>query len=142
MLRTRSCLIFSLFFTAALAFEHFRDNPAQAADPSQNFVIYSVYEPLAMDPQDKVFKDYYVNMGFVHGLHKGSRLRVSRKSPTYDLLNKKLHEDIRVPIAILRVVHVENTTAVARLEQMVPADNTPALLPRAVMIGDEIDIDQ
>lgn len=104
---------------------------------SANFVVYSVYKELDMgNPGEIIQKDYYLNMGSTDGLHKGSTVTVYRKISTYDLLSEKLYKDITFPIAKLKIIHVENNAAVARVESMVSGADTPALAPRAVMIGD------
>lgn len=108
---------------------------------SADFVVYSVYRPIDLgNPGEVPQKDFYVNMGSANGLHNGSSLDVIRKVATYDLLSEKLYKDISFPIARLKVIHVEQNAAVARLEQVLPADKTPAVATRAVMVGDIVQI--
>jgi hypothetical protein len=108
---------------------------------SADFVVYSVYKPIDLgNPGEVPQKDFYVNMGSANGLHNGSSLEVIRKIATYDLLSEKLYKDISFPIARLKVIHVEQNAAVARLEQILPADKTPAISTRAVMVGDIVQI--
>jgi hypothetical protein len=105
----------------------------EAAD----FVVYSVYKNIDLGNADEVpQRDFYVNMGAVQGVRKGMSLDVYRKTSTYDLMTEKLYKDLVFPIARLRVIHVESTAAVARLDSLLPADQTPAYSPRAVMVGD------
>jgi hypothetical protein len=108
-----------------------------ADELSQEPIIYSVYQPLSMgDPGELVMKDYFVNVGTKNGVKQGSRLDVFRRKPSYDLQARKLEKDITFPIASLRVIHAENSVAVARLEKMAPEAITPSIVPRAVMVGD------
>jgi hypothetical protein len=108
---------------------------------SADFVVYSVYKAIDLgNPGEVPQKDFYVNMGSANGLHSGSTLEVIRKVATYDLLSEKLYKDISFPIARLKVIHVEQNAAVARLEQILPADKTPAIANRAVMVGDAVQI--
>jgi hypothetical protein len=108
---------------------------------SADFVVYSVYKAIDLgNPGEIPQKDYYVNMGTTNGLHNGATLEVIRKVATYDLLSEKLYKDISFPIARLKVIHVEQNAAVARLEQVLPADKTPAVANRAVMVGDVVQI--
>lgn len=108
---------------------------------SADFVVYSVYKAIDLgNPGEVPQKDYYVNMGTTNGLHNGATLEVIRKVATYDLLSEKLYKDISFPIARLKVIHVEQNAAVARLEQVLPADKTPAVANRAVMVGDVVQI--
>lgn len=118
-------------FSAALP------NFTSAAD----FTVYSVYKALDLgNPDDVPQKDFYVNMGSAHGLHEGIVLEVSRRISTYDVLTEKLYKDMTFPIARLKVIHVESNAAIARLEKLLPADKTPAVATRAVMIGDIVKI--
>ncbi len=108
---------------------------------SAEFVVYSVYKAIDLgNPGETPQKDFYVNMGSANGLHNGSSLEVIRKVATYDLLSEKLYKDISFPIARLKVIHVEQNAAVARLEQILPAEKTPAVAHRAVMVGDTVQI--
>ena len=100
-------------------------------------MVYSVYRGVDLgNPGEVPLKDFYVNMGSTHGVHQGMVLEVSRKISTYDLLTEKLYKDMVVPIARIKVIHVENNAAVARLEKMLPAEKFPVSGPRAVMVGD------
>jgi hypothetical protein len=108
---------------------------------SAEFVVYSVYKAIDLgNPGETPQKDYYVNMGTANGLHNGATLEVIRKVATYDLLSEKLYKDVSFPIARLKVIHVEQNAAVARLEQVLPAESTPAVANRAVMVGDAVHI--
>ena len=108
---------------------------------AQDFVVYSVYRQLDMGiPGETPQKDYYLNMGKVNGLHEGSIVEVSRKVSTYDLISQKLYRDMTFPVGKLKVIHVENNSAVARLEKLLPDGAGPILSPNAVLIGDEIEI--
>lgn len=104
---------------------------------ADDFVVYSVYKNVDLgNPDEPPQKDFYINMGSNQGVHEGSTIEVLRKIATYDLLTEKLYRDIAFPIAHLKVIHVETTAAIARLDSMLPADKTPAASPRAVMAGD------
>ena len=106
-----------------------------------NFVVYSVYQSLDMgNPGEVPLRDYYVNMGSSNGVREGMVLQVIRKVSTYDLLSEKLYRDVEFPIATLKVIHVESNAAIARLDQMLPVDKTPAVANRAVMVGDIVKI--
>ena len=108
---------------------------------SAEHFVYSVYKGVELgNPGENDPKDYYVNMGSAQGLQEGAVLEVIRRTPTYDLTNQKLYKDITFPIAHLKVIHVENAAAVARLDKMLPEDQTPVISPRAVMVGDLVRI--
>jgi hypothetical protein len=105
------------------------------------FVVYSVFRALDFgNPGEDPQKDYYINMGSANGVQVGSILDVSRRVPTYDMLNEKLYKDVQIPIARLKVIHVENNASVARLEKLSPTDTTPVVAYRAVMVGDAVEM--
>jgi hypothetical protein len=104
---------------------------------AQDFVVYGVFRELDLgNPGEVAQKDYYINMGSTQGLRTGSIIQVSRRMATYDLLAEKLYKDVLFPIADLKVIHVEGNAAIARLDKMLAQDKTPAMFPRAVMVGD------
>src|SRR5579885_154304 len=109
--------------------------PTGAAD----YVVYSVYRALDMGYEgEKTEKDFYVNMGTAQGVHPGTVLKAYRRMSTYDLMSEKLYRDVSFPIAKLKVIHAEQNAAIARLDQMLP--DTPAYSPKAVMVGDLVEI--
>jgi hypothetical protein len=128
MTRLRTILI-SAFAVAVLE----APLPLAASD----YVIYSVFKPLDLgNPGENPQKDFYVNMGSNQGLHIGAHLDVSRRVSTYDLMNEKLYQDVTIPIARLKVIHVENNAAVCRLDKLVTSEKSPETTIRAVMVGD------
>lgn len=115
--------------------------PSDVKILAADFVVYSVYKPIDLgNPGEIPQKDFYVNMGSENGLKNGTSLDVIRKVSTYDLLSEKLYKDVRFPIAKLKVIHVEPNAAIARIDKILPADKTPAVGTRAVMVGDAVQI--
>ena len=108
------------------------------------YVVYNVYRgmDLGNPGEDPPQKDYYVNIGGAQGLRDGSILKVLRRVPTYEILSEQLYQDLTYPIALIKVIHVEPTAAIARLEKMLPADKTPSLSPRAIMVGDLVKLNE
>ena len=106
---------------------------------ADDFVIYSVYKGLDFgNPGEHPQKDFYVNMGTGQGLTRGSTLEVFRRTPTYDLSTQKLYRDAMFPIARIKIIHAEDGLAIARLDHMLPADQTPVITPGAIMVGDVV----
>ena len=111
--------------------------PALRALADDEFIVYSVYKPLSLgDPGEVSVKDYFINMGTKDGIHNGSVVEVVRRTSTYDLTSQKLYKDVSFPIAKLKVIHAEPNAAIARLSEIFSPEKTPAILPRAVMVGD------
>ncbi len=101
--------------------------------------VYGIYRPLPLgEPNEVDQKDYYVSGGLRAGIRKGATLKVFRKTSTHDLLNRKLQADVEFPIAELKVIHSDENAAVARLVKLLPAEETPAISPRAVLVGDRV----
>jgi hypothetical protein len=106
-------------------------------------IVYSVYKELDMgNPGEIPQKDYYLTLGAAQGLREGMFVRVLRRASTYDLLSEKLYKDVLFPIARLKVIHSEANAAIARLDKLLPATETPAYTPRAVMVGDLVEISE
>ena len=112
-----------------------------ALSQADEHVVYGVHRALDLgNPGESPQKDFYVNLGSDHGLQIGASLDVLRRTSTYDLNTQKLYKDMLYPIGKLRVIHVESNAAIARLDQFLPAEKTPILAPKAIMIGDLVQL--
>ncbi len=114
---------------------------AAIADPKSGLAdehfVYSVFRPLDLgEAGEETPKDFYVNMGTTNGLRPGAVLEVLRKVATYDLGSQKLYKDVILPVAKIKVIHVESNASIARLEKLAPVGLTPGLTHRAIMVGD------
>ena len=104
---------------------------------ANEFIVYGLYRALDMGNENETPpKDYYVNMGSKNGLSEGAVLEILRKHSTFDIVNQQIYQDMIYPIARIKVIHVEPTTAVARLDKMLPIEQTPIPTPRGIMVGD------
>jgi hypothetical protein len=112
--------------------------PISEEGQASDFMVYSVYRGLSLGPGDNPEKDYYINMGTNHGLHVGSTLVVYRRTPTYDLMSEQLYRDVTFPIAMIKIIHSESLASIARLEKMLPSEQTPVTSPHAIMVGDAV----
>ena len=54
----------------------------------------------------------------------------------FDNLTQKHMGDHLIPVGRVKVIHTDETTAIARLTKFVSIEEEPAMLPQAVMIGD------
>ena len=110
---------------------------ALSDDSSDDSVIYGTYAAISMgNPGEVIRRDFYLTLGSKEGGKVGSRIEVYRKIPTHDLMARKLQKDMMFPIATLKIIHVEHTASIARLEKITAEETTPAITPRAVMVGD------
>ncbi len=139
----RSVLAAAAAATAVLiAIQAFSVSSTWAATET-NPVVYNIYQPVNLgNPGEAARKDFYISVGSQQGIRKGMILRVSRKVPSPDVLSEKFFRDVTIPIAQIKVIHVEGTVAIARLVKLLPADEYPAVSPHAVMLGDLIEPDE
>jgi hypothetical protein len=112
---------------------------ATAVNGSAEFVVYGIHQSVSLGNAGELAqKDYYINMGYLHGVRKGTVLEVMRRVPTFDLTNQKVNREMIFPFARIKVIHVESKSAIARLEKLLPAEEVPAAAPRAIIAGDVI----
>ena len=104
---------------------------------AEDAFIYSVYKGIDLgNPNEILQKDFYVNLGTNQGVHEGTILEVSRKTPSYDLTTEKLYKDLVFAFAKLKVIHAEKDASIARIEKFYPSEVTPVIVPKAVIVGD------
>jgi hypothetical protein len=101
--------------------------------------VYQVYRPIDLgDGAAQPPKDIFVSIGASQGVHKGSMLDVYRRISSFDNLTQKHMGDHMIPVGKVRVIHVDEKTAIARADRFVSVEQEPALLPQAIMIGDVV----
>ena len=104
-------------------------------------IVYSVFKGIDLgNPNEILQRDYFINLGTNQGIRVGTVLEVARKAPSYDLTTEKLYKDLIFPFAQVKVIHAEKDASIARLEKLYPMDKTPALTPRAVVVGDLVKV--
>lgn len=101
---------------------------------------YSVYQvfrqiDLGLSPVPPP-QQIFINMGAEQGVKKGTMMDVYRKLSSFDLLTQKHVGDHLLPIGRIKVIHVDDTTSIARIDKFVSADTEIILHPQAVMVGD------
>jgi hypothetical protein len=107
----------------------------QAAEPT----VYQVFRPIDLGETEVAPpRDIFVTMGSNQGVKKGTLLDVYRRISSFDNLTQKHMGDHMIPVGRLRVIHSDEGTAIARLDNLVSIEKEPALLPQAVMIGDVV----
>ncbi|MBI3544868.1 MAG: hypothetical protein HY075_16470 [Deltaproteobacteria bacterium] len=107
---------------------------------ASDFFVTSVVRELPMKAGEVVYKDYYVNAGTNNGLRKGLVIEAVRKLSAFDNINSKLLGDTPVKIARLKIIHVDKTVSIARLEKFYEKEATPLTGFDAVMIGDLVQV--
>ena len=104
-----------------------------------DYTVYQVYRSIDLgEGGAPPPKDIFVSIGADQGVHKGSMLDVYRRISSFDNLTQKHMGDHMIPVGKIRVIHVDEKTAIARADRFVSVEQEPALLPQAVMIGDVV----
>lgn len=111
--------------------------PEKGRGETTDFVVYSINQGLDLGiPNETPLKDYYLNLGASQGVKVGALLQIVRRVSTYDLVNEQVYRDMAFPIALVKVIHVEGNSSIARMEKWLPRETTPGISPKAVMLGD------
>ena len=106
---------------------------------AREFVIYSVSQDLPMGTADeKIKKNYYVDIGEQQGVREGVLLDVHRMISIEDPYQGKKRYNHRVKIGTLKVLHVEEDTSIARADSFKNDENTPVMEINNFMIGDQV----
>ncbi|MBS1959579.1 MAG: hypothetical protein JST80_08925 [Bdellovibrionales bacterium] len=105
--------------------------------------VYQVYRSIDLGESETLPpKDIFISAGSTQGVKRGAVLDVYRRISSFDNLTQKHMGDHMIPVGRLKVIHVDEQTAIARLDKFVSTDSEPALLPQAVMIGDVVRLSQ
>lgn len=108
---------------------------------SKEFIVFGVHNSLNMgNPGEKSYRDFFINIGSDHGAKNGAMVQVYRRAASYDLLAKKLYQELTYPIAELKVIHTQEGASIARLVKLYSPDDTPTLSPQMVMVGDVVEL--
>ncbi len=100
-------------------------------------VVYQVFRPIDLGyGAEPPPKDFYVGLGQKNGLKRGSILDVYRKTASFDAVTQKHAGDHMIPVARIKIIHVENATAIGRLDEYVSMSMEPVLSTQAIMVGD------
>ena len=106
---------------------------------AEEYSVYQVYRGIDLGETDRPPpKDIFVNLGSQQGIKKGSVLDLYRKVSSVDDMTQKHVDDLMIPVGKLKVIHVQEKTAIARVDRFVSLEQEPGLVPQAVMIGDVV----
>lgn len=129
--------IMKLISTIAVFCEFLFGTRALAAQT--DYTVYQVYRGIDLgEGAAPPPKDIFVSIGASQGVRKGSMLDVYRRISSFDNLTQKHMGDHMIPVGKIRVIHVDDRTAIARADRFVSVEQEPALLPQAIMIGDVV----
>ena len=110
----------------------------QAAE--KEAVVIDVRKNVALSKNDKVYRNYYINVGAQRGLKKGSIVDVVRRLPLHDPLRNTSVGDLKVKVAELEIIFGDEYLSIARVSKLESPEDRPLLDVDAVMIGDRLDL--
>jgi hypothetical protein len=117
-------MIIALTFTASMAI-------------AKDYVIYSIAQDIPMGNKGEIIrKNFYVDMGTNQGLKKGSLLDVYRVVSVLDPYESKKRYNHRVKIGEVKILHTEDSSAIATLNKLENDEETPVFEIGKMMIGD------
>ena len=120
--------IVTLAFTASMAI-------------AKDYVIYSIAQDLPMGNKGEIIrKNFYVDMGTNQGLKKGSLLDVYRVVSVIDPYESKKRYNHRIKIGEVKVLHAEDSSAIAVVNKFEEAEETPVFEISKMMIGDIVTV--
>ncbi|MGZ3712002.1 MAG: hypothetical protein ACXVBE_09605 [Bdellovibrionota bacterium] len=102
--------------------------------------VFGIKSDFPMNDGQTLFRDVYVNLGTSQGVKIGSSLDVFRTITTVDEINQRVGQNISFKIGRLKVIHAEGNVAVARVDKMLPPEQTPTGSYTNVMVGDQVEI--
>lgn len=108
---------------------------------AKDYAIYSISQDFPMGNKDEVLKkNFYIDMGKNQGIAKGTTLDVYRVISVLDPYQNKKRYNHKIKIGQLKVLHAEETNAIAVLDKMEKEDEMPVLDVSSLMIGDLVNV--
>ena len=112
-----------------------------ASSISNDFIVYSISQEVPMgDPNEKIKKNYYFNIGGDQGLQKGNFLEVFRIVSQVDPYDTKKRYYYRIKIGEVKVIHIEDRSSIGVLAFLEESSDTPVLDIPTIMIGDRVNV--
>lgn len=108
---------------------------------TRDYIIYSVSQELPMGvDNEKLKKNYYINMGTNQGLEQGTVLDVFRIISRLDPYETKKRYNYKVKIGEIEVIHSEEESSITSLKNINDKAKSPLFDIPALMVGDKIDV--
>lgn len=129
-------------FSEDTSFEHFvREGQRLSRGPASNdlkFRVIAVRRELGLTELEakRAPQDVVINGGQAEGLEQGMMLSVVRKIPVIDPYLENQQKELEIKFATVKVIHVQDGLAVARVERMGLIQDSPSVGVRGVLIGD------
>ncbi|MBT4761857.1 MAG: hypothetical protein HOO06_09195 [Bdellovibrionaceae bacterium] len=105
-----------------------------------NLLVFDVKKSLPLSDKETVYKDFYINGGDEYGLRPGMLVTVYRSKAMYDNYSNKSAGDLKIFVGRLKIIHVQNGLAVARMFSTLSRKRLPILEYTTIMVGDRLDM--
>lgn len=106
---------------------------------ARDYVIFSIAQEFPMSPEHtSLIKNYYVNIGSNQGVGKDTELDVFRIISRVDPYGTTKRYNYKVKIGTLKVLHAEESSAVAIMSKAHKQTENLYLEVPSAMIGDHI----
>lgn len=108
---------------------------------ARDYIIFSIVQEFPMGaPGEQLKKNYYVNLGRGQGVGEGTTLNVYRQISRNDPFETKKRYSYNVKIGELKVLHAEESSAIASLKDIKLSDVDPLFEIKNFMIGDKVSV--
>lgn len=106
---------------------------------ANDYIIYSVSQQLDMGiPEQKLRKNFYLNMGSKQGLQPGSTVDVYRVISKYNPYDDSKRINYKVKIGSLSVIHAEDDSSITQVKALNTTSKDPVFHIERFMIGDHV----
>lgn len=103
-------------------------------------MVFDLRKSFPLTATEQPLTDYYLSAGKNEGLRPGYFLSVYREKSVHNSFENEQQDILRIPIAIVRIIHVEEQMSVARLESIIPEEERPVTELDGILIGDRVDL--
>lgn len=107
---------------------------------AKSVVVFEVRKNLQLDDNEKTYHDYYLNAGRDDGLKTGMTINVVRNMIVGDPSTSHVTESIQVPVAKVKLIHVQRGVSIARIQNSLLNSGAPVVGVPNIMIGDRVDL--
>ena len=108
----------------------------------KDYVIYSIDQDFPMGNKGEVLKkNYFINIGENQGIRQGTLLNVYRSVFKINPQSSKQTHNHFIKVGKIRVLHVDQTSSIAKKEIFLSGQNTVHLEIKDFIIGDKVDVD-
>jgi hypothetical protein len=108
---------------------------------AKDYIIYSIGQEVSLGNKDeKIRKNYYINMGQKQGLRNGTVLEVYRKLSRMDPYDRNNQYHYKVKVGKISIIHSETSASIANQIKFDNNLDSPLTEINSFMIGDIVNI--